>query len=223
MTVVRAVGAEVTGRPPAGAATSGDRRIPSHVRETRDLAGLAVIQRRGVNLALWHRTLPAEVAANLAEAVSAGLPTVRLETSCAELAAELGSRLPPGPGPSWLAADAAMLARTFSRLAGTNRVTVRIEAIDGDACRFFHADAVALRLVTAYQGRGTQWLADVDADAFRGDAVPEELVRETDTGTVAVFKGLRGATGGHPLVHRSPPRQAGDPVRLFLAFDPAAS
>ena len=223
MTIIQALRGSEVGRPPTGAVARQDGGLPSHVRVIDGAEGLAVIQRPGVNLALWPRELPAEVVGHLAEAVSTDLAPVRFEAPADAVNAELRHRLPPGPCRDWLAADAAMLVRTLAQLADTRRVELRIEAVAGDSCRLFHADAVALRLVTTYQGRGTQWLANVDADASRnGEAVSEDRVQETATGTVAVFRGLRGVTTVRPLVHRSPPRRPGDPVRLFLAVDPAA-
>ena len=191
-----------------------------HVREGDSAEGLAIIRRAGINLAFWPRALPVEVVPHLPAMVSAGLAPVRCEAPHAAMEAELRHRLPPGPCRDWLAADAALLARTLAQIAGTRRVVLRIEAIAGDACRLFHADAVASRLVTTYEGRGTQWLADGDPYG-NGRDVPADRIHEIATGTVAVFRGLRGVTGGHPLVHRSPPRRPGDPVRLFLAVDPA--
>lgn len=220
MTVMQAVRGRDVARPPTAAARPG-RGLPAHVRVTDSEEGLALIRRPGINLAFWPRELPAEVVAHLTEMVSTGLAPVRCEAPPDAMEAELCQRLPPGPCRDWLAADAALLARILAQLVGTRRVVLRVEAIAGDACRLFHADAVALRLVTTYLGRGTQWLADADVEAYgNGGAVPEDRIHEMATGTVAVFRGLRGVTRGHPLVHRSPPRRPGDAVRLFLAVDP---
>jgi len=222
MNIMQAVRGPDVGRPGTGGVARPGRGPPAHVRDTDSEEGLALIRRPGVNLALWPRNLPAEVVAHLTEMVSTGLAPVRCEAPPDVMEAELCQRLPPGPCRDWLAADAALLARTLAQIAGTHRVVLRIEAVAGDACRLFHADAVAMRLVTTYLGRGTQWLADADVEAYgNGGAVPEDRIHEMATGTVAVFRVLRGVTRGHPLVHRSPPRRPGDAVRLFLAVDPA--
>ncbi len=58
-----------------------------------------------------------------------------------------------------------------------------------------------------------------------GGDVPEDRIHEMATGTVGVFKGLRGVTGKHPLIHRSllggqgpraavPGRRSGDSLRM---------
>jgi len=218
------VGARARDGWPAETQTApSDRRIPGHVRVVGTSAELAVVQRRGINLALWPRILPANVIADLTEAVSTGLAPIRFEACRSEIGTELQRRL-RDVLPEWLAHDAAQLARILAQVANARRIALRIEAFTGDACRLFHADAVAMRLVTSYHGRGTQWLADADADVFQGDrAIPDDRVHEVATGTVAIFKGSRDTTGGHPLVHRSPPRQPGDAVRLFLAIDPVVS
>lgn len=220
--MVQAVRGPDVARPATGDVARPSKGLPVHVREVDSVEGLALIWRPGINLAFWPRALPAEVVTHLPAMVSAGLAPVRCEVSSDALDAELRHRLPPGPCRDWLTTDAALLARTLAQIAGTRRVVLRIEAIAGDACRLFHADAVASRLVTTYEGRGTQWLANADLEAYgNGGDVPEDRIHEIATGTVAVFRGLRGVTGGHPLVHRSPPRRPGDPVRLFLAVDPA--
>lgn len=220
--MVQAVRGPDAARPAAGAVARTGRGLPAHVREVDGAEGLAIIRRSGINLAFWPRALPAEVVTYLPAMVSASLAPVRCEAPHDAMEAELRDRLSPGPCRDWLAADAALLARTLAQIAGTHRVVLRIEAIAGDACRLFHADAVASRLVTTYEGRGTQWLADADVNAYgSGNDVPEDCIHEIATGTVAVFWGLRGVKGGHPLVYRSPPRRPGDPVRLFLAVDPA--
>lgn len=127
-----------------------------------------------------------------------GLAPVRYQAPHDGMQAGLRHRFPPGPCRDRLAAGAALPSRTPAQLAGAPLVALRIEAVAGDASRIF--PAVASRLVTTYQGCGTQWLADADANACGdGGAAPEDRVHEIATGAVAVSRGLRGATSGHPL------------------------
>ncbi len=209
-------------RSATGAVARQKRGLPMHVREVDSVEGLAIIRRPGSTSRsgqgrFRQRSWPTfqQWSRPVLRRCDAKRPHDAIE-------AELRTLLPPSPFRDWLAADAALLARTLAQLTGTRRVVLRIEAIVGDACRLFHADAVALRLVTTYEGRGTQWLSEADVDiSDHGGDVPEDRIYEMATGTVGVFKGLRGVTGKHPLIHRSPPRRPGDPVRLFLAVDPA--
>ncbi|MCJ2071768.1 DUF1826 domain-containing protein [Methylobacterium sp. J-030] len=174
MTAMQAVQGSDVARPPTAAAARPDREFPAHVRVADGVEGLALIRRPGINLALWPRKLPAEGVTHLAEMVSTGLAPVRCEATLDAMEAELRQRLSPGPCRDWLAADAARLARTLAQLVGTRRVVLGIEAIAGDACRLFHADAVAMRLVTTYLGRSgwrtRTWRHTATAEPYRRTA-----------------------------------------------------
>ena len=71
---------------------------------------------------------------------------------------------------------------------------LRLEVIETDACRRFHADFVTLRLLSSYVGPGTQWCRANAADA----------ICEVPTGAVGVFKG-RLLLDPPTILHRSPP------------------
>ena len=114
-----------------------------------------------------------------------------------------------------LAADVAMLCRRHGDLLGSTQVALRLEVVESDACRKFHADYVTLRMISTYMGRGTQWLAADDRD----DA---QAIREITPGTVAIFKGRR-LLDDPPILHRSPPIAASGDKRLLLVVDPASS
>jgi len=102
----------------------------------------------------------------------------------------------------------------------TTAVAIRLEVIETNACRKFHADHVTARLICSYAGPGTQWIDDRDAMALAGGADPATLtVRQVATGDVALFKGHdRSET---PIVHRSPPIAGTGTRRLVLVIDPA--
>jgi len=115
------------------------------------------------------------------------------------------------PGlPLALAADIHDLARRFAALAGRPTVRVRLEAVDGDACRRFHADYTDLRLVTTYAGPGTDIRTTTAQDA------PVHRIR---AGDIALFKG-RLFPGEPPvLLHRSPPIEGTGERRIVLVLD----
>jgi len=109
-----------------------------------------------------------------------------------------------------LAADIAVLARRHARLTGTDRLTLKLEVVETDACRRFHADYVALRMLCTYVGPGTQWHAIADPDT----------IGQVPTGAVAIFKG-RMLLDPPTVLHRSPPIVATGERRLMLTLDPA--
>lgn len=150
-----------------------------------DPAALLAIRRPSVMLAAWTRPspwtrhLPGALFRAVTEAVEPG-----------EAAAALGLPLPAA-----LAEDIAALALLFRTVAQAPRLRLRLEALEHDACRRFHVDAVGLRMLCTYAGRGTQWrLGGPEDDAPHHEASP---------GDVLILKGAR--RGGAGLVHRSPP------------------
>jgi hypothetical protein len=128
----------------------------------------------------------------------------RLAGTPDELKAALGN-LPPA-----LAADIDHLVRRFAALAGKPAVRLRLEAVDGDACRKFHADYTDLRLVTTYAGPGTE-IRETPAD----DA-PVTRIR---AGDIALFKGKLFPGEPPVLLHRSPPIDGTGERRIVLVLD----
>ena len=124
----------------------------------------------------------------------------------------------------WLSDDVVFLARLFKNLVGAERVLVRLEAIQDNACQRFHTDNVRFRLVTTYRGPGTEWLSSADASILQEDHVSlVGKILRLDRSQVAVMRGARGATADRPgLLHRSPRIAGSGTTRLFLAIDDAA-
>ncbi len=94
------------------------------------------------------------------------------------------------------------------------RLAWRLDVVETDACRRFHADYVTLRMIATLVGAGTQWRA---ASSSPRDDTPDG---EVPTGAVAVFKGRRLADPP-TLLHRSPPIAGTGARRLLLMIDPA--
>lgn len=162
-------------------------------------------------LAIWQRDLPP----GLGEALA------RLDLDeIDDIAIELAADTPPEDalhaagypkamvGP--IGADIVMLARRHAMVSGVDRLALRLEVIETDACRRFHADSVTLRTLCTYIGPGTQWHCVDEPDA----------VRQVPTGAVAVFKG-RTLLDPPPVLHRSPPIIVSGERRLLLVIDPA--
>jgi hypothetical protein len=114
--------------------------------------------------------------------------------------------------PPALAADIDDLVRRFAALTGKPTVRLRLEAVDGDACRKFHADYTDLRLVSTYAGPGT------DICRTPADDAP---VHRIGTGDVALFKGKLFPGAPPVLLHRSPPIEGTGDRRVVLVLDTA--
>ncbi|MEH3046291.1 DUF1826 domain-containing protein [Sphingomonas adhaesiva] len=206
----------------AGASPEDHPAMAGHVREGRRLDVLHGIAVAGVNLAIWQRPgrHPAIDRAMLEE-----VDDVAIEAEVAHLAADLPPALAAcgyaARDAQALAADIALLAQPLASAVAVTRVAIRLDVVETDACRRFHADYVQARLICTYVGPGTQWLDDADAVRLAAGADPAALaVRHIATGDAAIFKGRLWAPDA-PIVHRSPPIAASGDHRLLLVIDPA--
>jgi hypothetical protein len=112
--------------------------------------------------------------------------------------------------PAALRADILLLAGRFLGLTGSSSLRLRLESVDTDACRRFHADYTDVRLVLTYAGPGTDIRETTDDDA---------PVHRIAAGQVALFKG-RLYPGAPPvLLHRSPPIEGSGNRRVVLVLD----
>ncbi|WP_052772910.1 DUF1826 domain-containing protein [Luteimonas sp. FCS-9] len=184
------------------------------------------------SLAVWQRRPASDVLAQ-ARMVSPAEGTVRrsvaVDTGFArDLDLALEAALAPGTGVDEVAAlrsDLALLLHWARRIAPDCRaLPLRIARVEGDGCRLFHSDQVALRMICTYAGAGTQWLREsaVDRAALgqgNNDGVLDwAAVRQLATGEVAVMKGARFAgPGPGGLIHRSPPKS--DTSRCTVVID----
>jgi len=166
-------------------------------------------------LALWARELP-EALADTIGRIGLGTVddlalTIDLPIPASALAASLVAGGYEGDAARLLAADILALARQHAVISGTSRLAIRLEVVETDACRRFHADYVRYRLLTTYRGAATQWI--------RADT--PDCIEQMRTGEVAVFKG-RLLLPEPPILHRSPPlEESGGEPRLLLVIDPA--
>lgn len=221
-----AMDADTPGHAPGRRST--DRNTDPHVVLCRSATGLSAIRQPGVTLALWRRSLPAGLAAQLARLGQADRPSFRLATTPDEAEEDLAAALPAA---RWIAGpllgDIARLVKRYADIVGCPNVLLRLDSVAGDGCRFFHADHVGLRLLCTYQGAGTHWLPDdaVNRPALgRGDndavlADPGRL-RAFGTGHVGLLKGeWWPGNRGRGLVHRSPPADTTGHPRLLLCLD----
>lgn len=196
--------------------------LPGHVACGAQPGVLAAIGDAAINLAIWQRALPADVAADAALLLDEAPADVRIAAPVAAVAGALAAAIDAAGWPHVpaLLADIAALAALAGPRFGTCCVDVRLEVIAGDACRKFHADHVPLRLITSHAGPGSQWLSNDDAAALAaGAAIDDIAVQQLATGDVALFKGR--LLSDTPIIHRSPPIAGSGVRRLVLVINPA--
>ncbi|MDR6786759.1 hypothetical protein J2Y58_000097 [Sphingomonas sp. BE138] len=181
------------------------------VSDTAD--GLHAIGAAHVALAIWARpTLPIVASLDLdaVDDLSFVLPFADDGDPALLADAHLVAGGYPSAAAATIGVDIAALAGLHRRIADATAITVRLDVIEGDACRRFHADYVSLRMLCTYWGAGTQWCRT---------ATPQ-TVHDLPTGTIGIFKG-RLAMEAPTILHRSPPSHTGCDPRLLLVLDPA--
>lgn len=182
-----------------------------------DAGILGEIAGDGIDLALWQRSLEPELVREIAALDLDAADNLLLTCDVADAAARLRDVLPDSGYPECplLRTDIAALAARHALLLGDLRVRIRLEVVETDACRKFHADFVTARTITTYRGRGTQWKRSAETD--------DQPVEELRPGTVGLFKGR--LFGNPPLqhqpsiLHRSPPIADSGESRLVLVID----
>lgn len=196
-----------------------------------DLAGLPAILQPAVQLLHWQRPLPPAIGPYLAGLAAAGQLRLGLR---GQLQPGEWPRLdawPAAPGRDAAADDLALLADLFATLLGCPQVGWRVEVLQQPMCPRFHVDRTGIRLVCTWQGAGTEWLVEADADrSYLGAAsggLPDTAsglmrggqVGRSVAGDVLLLKGsLWQGNAGRGAIHRSPP-VAGTAPRVMLALD----
>lgn len=172
----------------------------------------------GCAASIWKRKARWPLLDRLEELSPEQLPELRMATDPDHALSALGTevqRLGLGDssfGPDLLE-DASKLVRSFCSVMKTNTVRLRFDVIRSEACRKFHLDNVAARLLCTYRGRGTQY------GQFRTEGNPDPI-HELATGDVGLFRGQLWPTGeGSGIVHRSPPISQGGETRLLFVID----
>lgn len=183
------------------------------------------IHEPGLEMAVWRRALP-ELAAGLDGLADEHLPEARILVEARAPEPAIAAMLAGKANVAGLAEDIGLLVRLFGRIAGEEKVDLRLEPVAGDGCWKFHRDCVRLRLLVTYRGPGTQWVDPADSAAAlagqRDYAGPLRHLRRFDA---ALFKGDR-AGAGRGIVHRSPPAAARagrfpeGRARLLLCLNP---
>lgn len=173
--------------------------------------GLRRITDQGVGAVLWQREWAQARVDEVAQISANDLPNGRwLVPSKQPSQALTGVSLS-----SWLEADVAELVAIFAELMQVDEVRLRFDAINTNACRRFHIDAVKARLLCTYRGHGTEF-----GTVETNDEVPKG-VHTASVGSPLILRGTRWPNGGfHNAVrHRSPPIEGTGETRLLLVLD----
>lgn len=186
---------------------------------------LTEIYEPACNLAVWQRALGDDIGRYLRQCEQNGRSfSVKTLFSCqAEMPENvrgtLNSTLPQGQGREALIEDILQLMEMYACLFEPQSIGLRLATLQHAMCPGFHVDHLPARLVTCYQGAGTQWLPEPAAGLPRLPAQEPEHVEQLNAGDVALLKGEGWYDNeGFGIVHRSPPVPAGQ-TRLFLSLD----
>ena len=200
--------------------------------QSSDPAGLADVYQENINIAIWQRELSAGLRDRVDEFLASNASfksamTVSPRSAPAAVSDALGA-----VDDCALCGDISELVEMFCCLLGVERAGLRLGVLNAAMCPKFHVDRVPCRLVTTYQGCGTEWLQHNAVDrtklgpGSRGKSDQESGLFKTpgdiqrlSCGDVALLKGeLWEGNADAGLVHRSPEVSAGEP-RLLLTLD----
>ena len=195
-----------------------------------DIQVLSEVLHDGVNLAVWQRRLPAQIAdfadallaqgEPLAQSMTLELPRADSKPNVDGLVAQYADL----PGQAAFLADVAWLVRAYACLLDAQRIGLRLRALDKAMCPRFHVDHVPVRLITSYAGVGSDWLEEGVMPRSKlgqpgAEPQDEALIQRLDAGHVALAKGEKWqGNEGRGLIHRSPQPPAGQ-RRLLLTLD----
>lgn len=139
--------------------------------------------------------------------------------------------LPDGVNKENFIEDVRMLMDMFACLFDLSEVGLRLAVLSSAMCPRFHVDNIPCRLITTYQGQGSEWLHD--AHVVRNELGHSTIksthknmglasfgvINQLKVGDVALMKGNTWPTSmGRGVVHRSPSVSSESP-RLFLSLD----
>ena len=194
---------------------------------------LSEIYQENINMAIWKRTHSNELASAVACFIQENsVKPTRLTVSAEDAFDELCNTFGDSHAAVILSKDIALLVDMFCCLFDLKYVGLRLAILSTAMCPRFHVDRIPCRLITTYQGLGTQWLAHDEVDRTKlgagnqGKADEEsglfcglDKMNSLNEGDVALLKGENwDDTKGFGLVHRSPVVPHGE-KRLVLTLD----
>lgn len=194
---------------------------------------LADIYHEDANIAIWQRRLSDPLALAVKELLdkNTSLKT-QLAISPEDASAKVSEALGGSESAKIVSEDIAQLVDMFCSLFDLKLAGLRLTALNHAMCPRFHVDKVPCRLVTTYQGVGSQWLPNHQVDRTKlgsgNQGKPDELsglfpnmsdIQQLKQEQVALLKGENWeGNEGSGLVHRSP-QLPNNTRRLLLTLD----
>ena len=203
----------------------------SKLGEKRDV--LFEITNDNLNLCLWERNespvLAKEVAAfRPFELRDRRISTTRLTFDADVQKIMLDQSVDPSAY-SNLREDLRGLAEIFFTVSESCDTRFRLFTTIDDDCQRFHVDYKHLRMICTYQGPGTEWLTEDQAnrEAYADGGSNEDIIRygtpgRFETSWVGILKddGFPGNRGGG-LMHRSPSLAGFQDTRVVFCLESA--
>ncbi|MCH2108409.1 MAG: DUF1826 domain-containing protein [Polyangiaceae bacterium] len=194
-------------------------------REPQVFQGLKT---RPIGMATWNRTIPPAIRNALRLwSVNVEEPFDGVTVTNTEIPDSVFEGMSPRLR-EWLHNDFSRLLLEFQKVAQVSQTQLTFGPIRSDRCRKFHQDYLRYRLITTYDGPGTEWVpaeAVNQAALVHPPACPHEAnaqiiadpaaVRRAQVGDVLLMKGRRHPDGTG-IVHRSPPIEASAQSRIAL-------
>ncbi len=181
--------------------------------------GLASIKDPACSAAIWKRE-PAAKFQNWIDSLDpVDLPRARIMLRAEMVRDAMADlleayALPDCDERTMLIDDIAALAAMFSSIMDSRYLRLRLDVIETNACRKFHIDALAARLICTYRGCATQY----GNGAMGGE--PKDI-HDVPTGSPMILRGTSWRSTAEPgLLHRSPPIEGTGETRLVLVLDP---
>ncbi|MCG8039126.1 MAG: DUF1826 domain-containing protein [Candidatus Thiodiazotropha taylori] len=132
-------------------------------------------------------------------------------------------RLPAATGRASLDEDLAFLGEVVCELMGCSEVGLRLARIDRAMCPGWHIDRTSIRLVSTYQGPGTEWLDDqsVERADLNSERHQNNSYVKAAEGEIVLLKGaLWQDNEALGAVHRSPELAPDSTLRTVVTLDP---
>ncbi|TVU69661.1 DUF1826 domain-containing protein [Cobetia crustatorum] len=215
-------------QPPPGS-LAGDADAPRHWHLGHQALDLGEIFRPEITLAVMQRRIDAALKLAVQAQLYGSYPlNIRWRGPISEICHMLERYLPAPEAGEAIIGDISLLGAAMGELFEVDDVGLRLEVTQRAMCPRFHVDKIPVRMVTTYQGPGTQWLPEEAADRLalghgqyghQDVCINPEQIRELRLGSLALLKGeCWPGNEGRGLIHRSPVVPNGK--RLMLSLDP---
>ncbi|NHH85047.1 DUF1826 domain-containing protein [Cobetia sp. MB87] len=214
---------------PSPSAHTSAPRPATHWHIGHEAQDLGAIFEPDISLAVMQRRIDAALKMAVKAQSSGAYPLrMRWRGPINDLREALERYLPAPDAGAALIEDICVLGEAMGELFEVKDIGIRLEMTQSAMCPRFHVDRIPVRLVTTYDGPGTQWLPEHAADRLalgHGQPGHQDIclapgeIHELRPGSLALLKGeCWPGNEGRGLIHRSPVVPKGS--RLMLSMDP---